>query len=149
MCIRDSNHPDGIKGAQATALCIFMARNGASKQQIRQTVEAEFGYDLSLNVDELRPRYSWSGLDGIVDGATCQGSVPQAIRCFLDGTDFEDCIRNAISIGGDSDTIGCITGSMAEAFFGVPKAMRDKAMKYLPKELIGVMNEFEEKSILA
>lgn len=143
------NHPDGIKGAQATALCIFMARNGASKQQIRQTVEAEFGYDLSLNVDELRPRYSWSGLDGIVDGATCQGSVPQAIRCFLDGTDFEDCIRNAISIGGDSDTIGCITGSMAEAFFGVPKAMRDKAMKYLPKELIGVMNEFEEKSILA
>lgn len=139
------NHPEGIKGAQATALCIFMARNGASKQHIRKTIEQKFGYDLSLSVDELRPRYSWHGLDGTIDGATCQGSVPQSIRCFLDGSDFEDCIRNAVSIGGDSDTIGCITGSIAEAFFGVPKEMRNKAMEYLPKKLIDVMDEFESK----
>lgn len=139
------NHREGVKGAQATALCIFMARHGSTKQEIRKTVEDEFGYDLSLSVDELRPRYSWQGLDDAGNGGTCQGSVPQAIRCFLDGEDFEDSVRNAVSIGGDSDTIGCITGSIAEAYFGIPDELRAKALTYLPSELTRLLNDFEGK----
>lgn len=139
------NHPEGIKGAQAVALCILISRQGASKQQICDAIGKDFGYDLSLSVDELRPRYSWEGLDNKGDGATCQGSVPQAIRSFIDGCDFEDCIRNAVSIGGDSDTIGCITGSMAEAFYGVPTPIRQQAWDYLPCELQAVIVEFESK----
>lgn len=137
------NHREGVKGAQATALCIFMARHGSGKAEMRQAVESEFSYDLSLSVDELRPRYSRDGLDGARDGGTCQGSVPQAIRCFLDGEDFEDSIRNAISIGGDSDTIGCITGSIAEAYYGIPAEMRDKAEGYLSAEFKALLTEFE------
>jgi len=129
------NHPEGIKGAQAVALCIFMARNGATKEEIRSKIEKDFGYDLHFTCDEIRDSYGWGG--------TCQDSVPQAIVAFLDGTDFEDSIRNAISIGGDSDTIGCITGSIAEAFFGVPKSIYDKAITYIPEELNAVIREFE------
>ena len=139
------NHPEGIKGAQATALCILMARQGAVKSRIRQTVESEFGYDLSLTVDELRPRYSWDGLGGKGDDGTCQGSVPQAIRAFIDGEDFEDCVRNAVSLGGDSDTIGCITGSIAEAHFGIPPEMRTQALTYLPQPLQSLLGAFEDK----
>ncbi len=139
------NHPEGIKGAQVTALCILMGRQGSAKEQMRRTIETEFGYDLSLTTDEIRSRYSWEGLDNKGDGATCQGSVPQAVRAFLDGNDFEDCIRNAISIGGDSDTIGCITGSIAEAFYGIPRAIREKAWSYLPKEFQALVTEFEDK----
>ena len=131
------NHPEGIKGAQATALCIFMARNGASKEDIRQEIEKTFQYNLHFTCDEIRPIYRW--------GATCQDSVPQAIVSFLDGNDFEDSIKNAISIGGDSDTIGCITGSIAEAFFGVPVELRERAMSYLPKGFKAVISEFENK----
>lgn len=136
------NHPEGIKGAQAVALCIFMARQGATKDLIKSTIEHDFGYDLSLSIDQLRPRYSWDGLDDM-DGATCQGSVPEAIRAFLDGNDFEDSIRNAISIGGDSDTIGCITGAIAEAFYGVPKQMAQHAYDQLPEPLRNIVTEFE------
>ena len=139
------NHPEGIKGAQATALCIYLARKGASVDEIRQRIEKEFSYDLSLSIDELRPRYSWRGLDEAGNGGTCQGSVPQAIICALDATDFEDAVRNAISIGGDSDTIGCITGSIAEALFGVPDEIRQKGMSYLPNEFKKVINDFETK----
>ena len=131
------NHPEGIKGAQATALAIFMARTGACKEDIRKEIQEEFGYDLSFTCDEIRPTYTWGG--------TCQDSVPQAIVAFLDGKDFEDCIRNAISIGGDSDTIGCITGSIAEAFYGIPDTIREKAMSYLPKHFADIVNTFEEK----
>ena len=131
------NHPEGIKGAQATALAILMARTGVGKEDIRKEIEDEFGYDLNFTCDEIRPSYTWGG--------TCQDSVPQAIVAFLDGKDFEDCIRNAISIGGDSDTIGCITGSIAEAFYGVPDELRTQAMGYLPVELQNVLNEFENK----
>jgi ADP-ribosylglycohydrolase len=131
------NHPEGIKGAQATALAIFMARTGASKEDIRKEIQEEFGYDLSFTCDEIRPTYTWGG--------TCQDSVPQAIVAFLDGKDFEDCIRNAISIGGDSDTIGCITGSIAEAFYGIPDTIRKKAMSYLPKHFADIVITFEEK----
>ena len=131
------NHPEGIKGAQATALCVMMARQGARKESIREEIEKTFGYDLGFTCDEIRPSYTWGG--------TCQDSVPQAIVSFLDGQDFEDCIRNAISIGGDSDTIGCITGSIAEAFFGIPDALREQALTYLPEGFKGVITEFENK----
>ena len=129
------NHPEGIKGAQAVALCIFMARKGASKDEIRKEIEREFHYDLNFTCDGIRDSYQWGG--------TCQDSVPQAIVAFLDGEDFEDSVRNAISIGGDSDTIGCMTGSISEAFYGVPRLMYDKAMTYLKPEFIDVVKEFE------
>lgn len=131
------NHPEGIKGAQATALCIFMARKGYDKDAIRKEIEEEFGYDLHFTCDGIRDTYTWGG--------SCQDSVPQAIVAFLDGNDFEDCIRNAISIGGDSDTIGCITGSIAEAFYGIPQELRDKAMTYLPDAFKTIIKEFEDK----
>ena len=131
------NHHEGIKGAQATALCILMARQGKSKEEIRQEIEQEFGYDLHFTCDEIRPTYGWGG--------TCQDSVPQAIVAFLDGTDFEDCIRNAVSIGGDSDTIACITGGIAEAFYGVPANIREKALTYLDDGLTRILNEFENR----
>ena len=131
------NHPEGIKGAQATALAIYMARKGASKEQIRQEMQNEFGYNLQFTCDEIRPTYTW--------GATCQDSVPQAIVAFLEGKDFEDCIRNVISIGGDSDTLGCITGSIAEAFFGIPDEIREKGMSYLPAQFAELVNTFESK----
>ena len=129
------NHPEGIKGAQSTALAILMARQGASKEEIRSELEHTFGYNLHFTCDECRPTYGW--------GATCQDSVPQAIVAFLDSTDFEDSIRNAISLGGDSDTIGCITGSIAEAFYGIPDEIRAKGLSYLPEPLLKVVNEFE------
>lgn len=96
-----------------------------------------YGYDLNFTCDGIRDSYKWGG--------TCQTSVPQAIVAFLDGKDFVDCIRNAISIGGDSDTIGCITGSMAEAYHGIPKDIYDKGMSYLPTELKAVVDEFEAR----
>lgn len=139
------NHPEGIKGAQATALCIYLARHGATPSDIRARIESDFGYDLSLSVDEIRPRYSWKGLDGVVSGATCQGSVPQAITCALEASNFEDAVRNAVSIGGDSDTIGCITGGIAEALFGIPEAIREKGMGYLSEHLKKVVMDFEAK----
>lgn len=131
------NHPEGIKGAQATALAILMARLSCNKEEIRSEIETRFEYDLHFTCDEIRPTYTWEG--------TCQGCVPQAIVAFLDGEDLEDSIRNAISLGGDSDTIGCITGSIAEAYFGVPDKWRIQAMKYLPAELLDVITKFENK----
>lgn len=136
------NHPEGIKGAQATALCIFLARKGATPAEIKARIEADFGYDLSMSVDEIRPRYSWQGLNGAVSGSTCQGSVPQAITCALEATDYEDAIRNAVSIGGDSDTIACIAGGIAEALFGIPDDILQKGLSYLPLELKKVVEEF-------
>lgn len=131
------NHPEGIKGAQATALCILLARQHKTKEEIRQIIENEFNYDLHFDCDEIRSTYWWGG--------TCQDSVPQAIVAFLDGNDFEDCIRYAISIGGDSDTIGCITGSIAEAYFGIPAAIREQALDYLGPDFITIINEFENR----
>ena len=131
------NHPEGIKGAQATALCVMLARQGASKVEIRHTIETEFGYDLNFTCDGIRDSYKWSGI--------CQETVPQAIVAFLDGKDFEDSIRNAISIGGDSDTLGCITGSIAEAYYGIPHNIYNEALEYLPPEFKKVVNEFEGK----
>ena len=131
------NHPEGIKGAQAIALSIFLARQGANKEEIRHTITSEFGYNLNFTCDEIRDSYG--------RGAICQNTVPQAIVSFLDGKDFEDCIRNAISIGGDSDTLGCITGSIAEAYYGIPKELYEKGFAYLTLHFKDVVKEFEEK----
>jgi len=136
------NHVEGIKGAQATALCIFLARNGATSTQIKERIERDFGYDLSLSIDEIRPRYSWQGLDNAGNGGTCQGSVPQAISCALQANGFEDAVRNAVSIGGDSDTIACIAGGIAEALYGIPEWMKEKVLAMLDKHQYDVVKKF-------
>lgn len=129
------NHPEGVKGAQAVALCVFLARQGVRPADIKARVESAFGYDLSPSVSQIRAAYQWDG--------TCQGSVPQAIVCALDAYDFEDAVRNAVSIGGDSDTIACIAGSIAEALYGVPAALQQRGLSYLPAALRKVVAKFE------
>jgi len=104
------NHPEGIKGAQATALAVHLARKGQGKEAIRQEIAGRFGYDLARTVDGIRPGY---GFD-----VSCQGTVPEALIAFFDSTSYEDAVRNAISLGGDSDTLACIAGGVAEAFYG-------------------------------
>lgn len=132
------NHPEGIKGAQATAVAIYMARKGQSKEQIKAAIAKSFGYDLDRTLDEIRPVYQFN--------ESCQETVPEAIIAFLESTDFEDAIRNGISLGGDSDTLTCITGGIAEAFYGgVPKDIADKALSYLPKEMREVIEEFRTR----
>ena len=115
----------------------MMARLGSSKEEIRDELERRFGYNLRFTCDDIRSTYGW--------GATCQDTVPQAIVAFLDGSDFEDCVRCAISIGGDSDTLGCITGSIAEAYFGVPDELRQHAMNTLPEAFKNIITEFESR----
>ena len=127
------------------SLFIFLARKGKSPSDIKDRIQSDYGYDLSLNVDDIRPRYSWQGLDGMISGGTCQGSVPQAITCALEATSFEDAVRNAISIGGDSDTIGCISGAIAEALFGIPNDIRNFGKASLPSPLLAIVEEFENK----
>jgi len=130
------NHPEGIKGAQATAACIFLARNGKSKKEIKEYIEATFNYDLDRTCDTIRPTYMCN--------VSCQGCVPEAIIAFLESTDFENAIRLAISLGGDTDTIGAICGSMAEAYYKeIPSYIREEVMKRLPKEFIEVMQRFD------
>ena len=131
------NHPEGIKGAQATAVSIFFMRHGKSKNAIKEYkdklkdyIKDRFEYDLDFTIDEIRPIYRFD--------VSCQGSVPPAIVSFLESENFEDAIRNAISIGGDSDTIGAITGSIAEAAYGVPEDIKEKSMSYLDGRLKGV-----------
>lgn len=127
------DHPEGIKGAQATAACIFLARTGARKEQIKEYVQQNF-YELSETLDEIRPNYYFN--------ETCQQTVPQAIQAFLEAEDFEDAIRNAVSLGGDSDTLACITGGISEAYFGVPQELKEKAMSYLTEELAAAVESF-------
>lgn len=131
------NHIEGVKGARATALSIFFARSGYSKQNIKDTIGMMFGYDLDKHVDDIRPTYRFD--------ESCQGTVPQAIISFLDSTDFEDAIRNAVSLGGDADTLACITGSIAQAYYGeVPKHIVDKVYEKLDDRIIGVMEAFDK-----
>ena len=120
------NHPEGIKGAEAVAAAIFLARDGKSKEKIREYIEEKY-YDLDFTIDEIRPSYSFD--------VTCQGSVPQAIECFLESEDFEDAIRNAISLGGDGDTQAAIAGAIAEAYYGIPDELSEKIMEYLDDTL--------------
>jgi ADP-ribosylglycohydrolase len=131
------NHPEGIKGAQATAACILMARRGASNDEIRAYVEERYEYDLDFTLDDIRPLY---GFD-----VSCQGSVPQAIVAFLESSDFEDAIRLAVSIGGDSDTIAAITGSIAQARYGIPDWIAEETEKRLTERLASVVNLFCER----
>ncbi|MDW8750904.1 ADP-ribosylglycohydrolase family protein [Streptococcus suis] len=129
------NHPEGIKGAQAVAGAIFLARTGKSKEEIRQFVTDHF-YNLDFTLDAIRPTYQFD--------SSCQGSVPQAIVAFLEATDFEDAIRNAISLGGDSDTLAAITGSIAEVFFGIPDEIVYQTTDFLPSLIMEVSYYFEQ-----
>ena len=134
------NHPEGIKGAQATATCIFMARSGKSKKEIKEYIELKFGYNLSRTCNEIRPTYIFD--------ETCQGSVPESIIAFLESTDFENAIRLAVSLGGDADTMGAITGGIAEAYYGgVPEHISKEVLKRLPDEFIEVMQRFYVKFV--
>lgn len=132
------NHPEGIKGAQATALAIYLARLGAGKEDIRKQISQRFDYDLDRTVETIRPNYRIN--------LTCPGSVPEAIVAFLDSTDFEDAIRNAVSLGGDADTQAAIAGAIAEAYYdGVPPVILDKAWKKIPKAFRNVIIKFADK----
>jgi ADP-ribosylglycohydrolase len=132
------NHPEGIKGGQATATSIFLARTGKSKAEIKYTIEAWFGYDLSKHVDDIRPTYSFD--------VSSQGTVPQAIRAFIDSDDFEDALRTAVSLGGDTDTLTCITGGIAQAFYkGVPASIQEKVYGVLDDRLGSITKTFMEK----
>lgn len=130
------NHPEGIKGAEATASAIFLARTGRSKAEIKAYIEENFQYDLSRTCDEIRPDY--------YHVESCQETVPEAITAFLEGESFEDVIRTAVSLGGDCDTLTCIAGSMAEAFYGVPEELKVECRKRLPEDLLEVLRRFEE-----
>ena len=132
------NHPEGLKGAEATAVAIVMARQGASKEEIREVMERDY-YPSEHSVDEYRDLIQGHGAE------TCQVSIPQALQCFYEGTDYEDVIRNCISIGGDSDTLGAIAGGIAEAYYGVPEELKKQLPKYLDEYLMQIIYAFEEK----
>jgi len=126
------NHPEGIKGAESVAMACYLARNGASKDSIHSRMIDYYSFAFTL--DEIRDDYQFN--------ETCQGTVPQALKCFLEADSFEDAIRNAISLGGDADTLAAITGSIAAYFFGVPKKYYDTALTYLDPYLLSIYNEF-------
>ncbi len=130
------NHPEGLKGAEATAVDIVMARQGKRKEEIRSVMEGY--YDLSTTVDEYRLHWNGHGRE------ICQVSLPQALACFFEGESYEDVIRNCISIGGDSDTLAAIAGGIAEAYYGIPDDIRDQIWDYLSPVLTGVCKEFDE-----
>lgn len=131
------DHPEGIKGAQATAMAILWARQGMSPIEIVNGIEEKFGYDISTPLDEIREFYEFD--------VTCQGTVPEALRCFLEADGFEDAIRNAISLGGDSDTLAAITGSIAEAAFGIPEQIAEKTVAHLDNRLANTLAEFQQR----
>ena len=133
------NHPEGVKGAECVAYAIALALEGKNKEQIKKKVCWLYGYDLSMTCQELRRTYRFD--------ETCQGTVPQAIICFLESHDFESALRLAVSIGGDSDTLAAITGGIAEAYYGIPKEIEQKALTYLPEEFKDLISEFGEKII--
>ena len=132
------NHPEGLKGAAATATAIYLARTGLSQLEIREYVASTFGYDMRKSVDDIRP--------GNVFNERCQDTVPQALTCVLEATSFEDTIRNAVSIGGDSDTIAAIAGGVAEAMFGIPEEIAVKGWRYLPEDMREVVSQLYRHS---
>ena len=129
------NHPEGIKGAEATASAIFLARTGSTKEEIKAYIVDNFGYDLSRTCDEIRPGYHHV--------ETCQETVPEAITAFLEGESFEDVIRTAVSLGGDCDTLTCIAGSIAEGFYGIPEELKQECRNRLPEELRKVLDQYD------
>jgi type I restriction enzyme M protein len=132
------DHPEGIKGGESIAAAVYLARTGSSKAQIKRYIETHY-YDLNLNYETLKKTYSFN--------ETAQGTNPQAIYAFLISNDFEDALRTAISIGGDSDTVAAMTGAIAEAFYGIPKGWTEKALHYLPNTLVQVVEKFYTKFI--
>ncbi|MGN1318209.1 MAG: ADP-ribosylglycohydrolase family protein [Lachnospirales bacterium] len=130
------NHKEGIKGAEATASCIFLARQGANKGEIRDYVVREFGYNLNRTLDEIRPTYHHI--------ESCQQTVPEAIIAFLESENFEDAIRNAVSLGGDTDTLGAITGSIAEAFYGISAILKAECLNRVSDDILNVIQLFDE-----
>jgi len=132
------DHPEGIKGAQAVALAVFLARTSTSKEDIKNQLVTRFNYDLDRSLDSIRPDYKFD--------VSCQHSVPESIIAFLEAESFEDTIRNAVSLGGDSDTMGCIAGSIAEAFYGsVPSTIESRVRNIVPKKLLDITDQFSVK----
>ena len=134
------NHPEGIKGAECTAAVMFLARTGASKDEIKDYVVKEFGYDVSRTVDELRPLH-----DHV---ESCQDSLPKALASFFEGTSYEDTVRNAVSLGGDTDTLAAIAGAMADAMYGIPDDILAEGRARLPEDLLKVVEKFAKYVIL-
>lgn len=133
------NHPEGIKGAQSTAAAIFLARNGMSKEEIKAYISAKYGYNLDRTCDEIRPVYDWD--------SSCQGTVPEAMVAFFDSTDFESAIRLAVSLGGDSDTLACITGGIAEAYYNkIPNGMALKIWELIPDDFKDILRKMEAQT---
>jgi type I restriction enzyme M protein len=130
------NHPEGIKGAEATTVAVYLAKTGCSIAEIKDYINEHY-YPMNFKLDDIRDSYRFN--------ETCQGTVPQAIMAFLESNNFEDAIRNAISIGGDSDTIAAITGGIAEAYYGIPADIRISALAYFDSRLIDILAEFENK----
>jgi ADP-ribosylglycohydrolase len=129
------NHPEGIKGAQAVALAVFLGKSGAGKETIRRELESRFGYDLGRSLAEIRPGYCFD--------VSCQGSVPEAVIAFLESRDYEDAVRKAVSLGGDSDTQACIAGAIAAAHYGaVPEAIASRVRSLLPEDFLDVIDRF-------
>jgi ADP-ribosylglycohydrolase len=133
------NHPEGIKGARSVALAVLQARQELGKERIKQEIEGRFAYDLSRSLEDIRPVYSFD--------VTCQGSVPEALIAFLEAADFEDALRNAVSLGGDSDTQACIAGAVAEAFYGeVPASLREAVFRELDSFQTDILQRFLEQT---
>ena len=128
------NHPEGVKGAQAIAVCVFLAKEGKSKAEIKAYVEETFGYDLNRTIEEIRPDYYFD--------VSCQGSAPEAIIAFLEGNSFEEVIRLAISLGGDSDTIGAMAGAIAASMYPIPEVIAEKCNSTLTEDLREIKNKF-------
>jgi ADP-ribosylglycohydrolase len=132
------NHPEGVKGARAAAAAVFMARQGESKEKIKDYVAVTFGYDLDRKLDDIRPGYKFD--------VSCQGTVPESIIAFLESEDFEDAVRKAVSLGGDSDTLACITGAIAQAFYRkIPADIVANVRKKLPEKMLAVIDEFSSR----
>jgi ADP-ribosylglycohydrolase len=128
------DHPEGIKGAEAAASAVFLARAGAGKGEIRDYIARQFGYDLSRTCDEIRPDYRFD--------VSCQGTVPEAVIAFLEAESFEDNLRTAVSLGGDCDTLTCISAAIGEAFWGVPEELKEECRKRLPEDMLRVADRF-------
>ncbi len=135
------NHPEGIKGAQAVATAIWLGRNGKNKSEIKDHIEQTFNYDLGQTLDDIRPNYSFD--------ETCQETVPQSIIAFLESNDYEDAVRKSISLGGDSDTMACITGSIAQAYYKeIPEYIIERVRDIIPAELLGIIDSFNERFLV-
>ena len=132
------DHPEGIKGAQAAALAVYLGRTGAGKRQIRREIERRFDYDLHRRIDDIRPAYRFD--------ISCQGTVPEAIIAFLESEDYEDAVRIGVSLGGDSDTIGCITGAVAQAHYGgLPETIGRETRRRLPAKFLAIVERFNRR----